>query len=92
METPRYFLFTLALYALSFILSFVYFLIPSIQAGLFAYAEFYLITALMFLPMAFIAVYRLNLAKGHETLLRLLTTILTASLSFVLLFIILPLV
>ena len=92
METPRYFLFTLALYALSFILSFVYFLIPSIQSGLFVYAEFYMITALMFLPMAFIAIYWLNAAKGHETLIRLVTTLLTVSLSFVLLFIILPLV
>ena len=92
METPRYFLFTLALYALSFAVSFAYFFIPSIQAGLFAYAEFYLMTALMFLPMAFIGIYWLNLAKGHETLVRLLTTILTVSLSFVLLFIILPLV
>lgn len=92
MEMPRYFLVTLALYALSLITGFAYFLVPSLQAGLFEYAEFYMITALMFLPLVFIAVYWLNLAKGHETLVRLITTILTASLSSVLLFIILPLV
>ncbi len=92
MELPRYFLFTLALYALTFLTSLVYFLIPSIQAGLFGFVEFYLITALMFLPLVFIDVYLSGAAKRYGTIIRITTTALAAAFSSVMLFVVLPLV
>lgn len=92
MELPRYFLFTLALYTLTFLLSIVYFLIPSVQAGLFGFIEFYLIAALMFLPMVFIGVYWIGVAEKYSTAIRIATTALTVAFSSVMLFVVLPLV
>ena len=53
---PHYFLMVIVVYAVIFLAGLAYFILPSISYGL-VYADFYLITALLFLPAVLLALY-----------------------------------
>jgi hypothetical protein len=77
---PNYFLFAFLAYSLAFIFWFGYFFVPASGFG-FAYYDFYLISAFLFLPIPLFALYskssRFRVLWGKENILRYIITALT---------------
>ncbi|HLC67563.1 MAG TPA: hypothetical protein VJI12_01640 [archaeon] len=70
---PNYFLAACILYAVIFLVTLSYFILPSLGFG-FGYAEFFPITILMFLPMLLLVVYNftphIQFLWGKEKIIR----------------------
>ena len=77
---PTYFLAVSLLYAVIFLVALSYFVLPSLSFG-FAYSDFYILFALIFLPLLLLIVYsqtsRVEFLQGKESILRTAITILT---------------
>ncbi len=77
---PNYFLMTFLAYGVAFIFWFSYFFVPASGFG-FAYSEFYIISAFLFLPIPLFALYsqssRFEALWGKENILRYIIAVLT---------------
>ena len=72
---PHYFLFVIILYAVIFITGLGYFVLPSLSFGA-TYADFYIISILLFLPLALLALYT-KIDESFFGKFRIIITILT---------------
>lgn len=71
MLLPRYLIIILAFYAVIFLVSITYFIVPAISLGLGYLPEFYVSLLIIFLPLILFIVYFFNLVSGHDTILRI---------------------
>jgi len=92
-EFPRYLLVAIALYAFSFLLMLGFVILPVLQAGGAAYAEFYFYLLLTLLPLVLIILYiKTEFAAMHGIAFRLGIVVSSLVLSLIFLFVFSPLI